>query len=128
MYFWNSLISLWCSNVAIPLCVLISVFNYTWIVFTHCHHQTQVQTVLHPQHDQHNQTISHETPLNMSRYRKAVASALRLQLVIFAHCLPHGLVEALFTHNGQSSLIFFVGQLTGTLVNVHLSLNSILRC
>ena len=59
-------------------------------------HQTQVQTVLHPQHDQHNQTISHETPLNMSRYRKAVASALWLRLALAACHMPHGLVEALF--------------------------------
>ena len=31
--------------------------------------------------------------------------------------LPHGVVEALFTHSERPSLIFFVRQLTGTLVN-----------
>ena len=79
--------------------------------------QTQVKTVLHPQYDQHNQTIFHETPLNMSRYRKAVASALWLQLALVACYKPLGVVEALFTQSGQPSLVFFVRQLTGILVS-----------
>ena len=79
--------------------------------------QTQVKTVLHPQYDQHNQTIFHETPLNMWRYRKAVASALWLQLALVACYKPLGVVEALFTQSGQPSLIFFVRQFTGTLVS-----------
>ena len=79
--------------------------------------QTQVKTVLHPQYDQHNQTTFHETPLNMSRYRKAVTSALWLQLALVACYKPLGVVEALFTQSVQPSLIFFVRQLTGTLVS-----------
>ena len=79
--------------------------------------QTQVKTVLHPQYDQHNKQIFHETPLNMSRYRKAVASALWLQLALVACSQPLGVVEALFTQSGQPSLIFFLRQLTGTLVS-----------
>ena len=75
--------------------------------------QTQVKTVLHPQYDQHNQTIFHETPLNMWRYRKAVASALWLQLALVACYKPLGVVEALFTQIGQPSLIFSVRQLQG---------------
>ena len=42
--------------------------------------------------------------------------------------LPHGVVEALFTHSERPSLIFFVRQLTGTLVNEHSSMNPILYC
>ena len=49
----------------------------------------------------------------MSRYRKAVASALWLQLALVACYKPLGVVEALFTQSGQPSLIFFVRQLKG---------------
>ena len=68
----------------------------------------QVQTILYPPYDQHNQIIPHETPLNTSRNRKAVASVLWPQLALVACYLSYGLVEALFTHSRQSSLIFFV--------------------
>ena len=88
IFFQNYLISLRCSYTAIPLCVLISVFSYTWIFFTLRHHQTHVQTELHAQYDQHNQKIPHITPSNMSGYRKAVASALWLQLALVACYLP----------------------------------------
>ena len=47
----------------------------------------------------------------MSRYRKAVASALWLQLALVACYKPLGVVEALFTQSGQPSLIFFVRQI-----------------
>ena len=53
----------------------------------------------------------------MWRYRKAVASALWLQLALVACYKPLGVVEALFTQSGQPSLIFFVRQFTGTLVS-----------
>ena len=49
----------------------------------------------------------------MWRYRKAVASALWLQLALVACYKPLGVVEALFTQSGQPSLIFFVRQLKG---------------
>ena len=75
--------------------------------------------------DQHNQIIPYETPLSTSRNRKAVTSVQWLQLALVACYLAHGLVKALFTHSRQSLLIFFVRQLTGTLVNLHSSPNSI---
>ena len=75
MSFLNVRIIRLCMIIAISLCLVISIFPYTKIFLTLLHHQIQVQDLQQP-----NQT----NPLNIARYRKAVSSALWLQLTLVA--------------------------------------------
>ncbi|XP_078352397.1 melanopsin-like [Oculina patagonica] len=120
MYFLNYRIILWCSYIAIPLCLLTSIFSYTKIFFTLRRHQAQVQGS--GQNQTRQERRSQTIPLNIARYKKAVFSALWLQLILVVCYLPHGIVEALFTHSDISSSVFLARQFTGTLVNLNSSL------
>jgi len=41
MWFWSSVITLWCGIIVTSQCLVTSVFSYTRIFFTFRHHQTQ---------------------------------------------------------------------------------------
>jgi len=117
----NRLITLWYGIILTSLCLVTSVFSYTKIFFTLRHHQHQVQD--HVQ--QPNQTYQ----LNIARYKKAVSTALWLQLALVACYLPYGVVAALVTNGGLSSTPFLCAwSYTTTLVFLNSSLNPILYC
>ncbi|XP_078347840.1 adenosine receptor A2b-like [Oculina patagonica] len=122
MYFWNYLITLWCGCVIISLCLTTSILSYTKIFVTLRHHKTQVQGNVHQQQ------ASQTTPVCIERYKKAVASALWLQLTMVFCYLPHGIVTALWGYNEMSSYVFFARQCTATLVYLNSALNPILYC
>ena len=103
----------------ISLCLVTSIFSYTKIFLNLRHHQKQVQDLQQP-----NQTI----PLNIARYRKAVSSALWLQLTLVACYLPLSIVTTLLIINGLFSSLFLAGCCTTTLVFLHSSLNPIFYC
>ena len=117
MAFWNSYIPLWFGTIGILLCVVISIFSYTKIFFTLRHHQNQVQ--------QPNQT----NQLNIARYKKAVSTAIWLQLALVACYLPYCVVAAWATNQSEPSLsLSYAWTSAVTLVLLNSSLNPILYC
>ena len=120
MYFWNLLITLLLIAIAESLCLLTSIISYTKIFLTLRRHQAQLQ-------DQSQQT-SQTSSLNIARYKKAVYSALWLQLTLVAFYLPQGMVSALVPTNELSSTVFLASHYTATLVFLNSSLNPILYC
>ena len=120
MYFWNLLITLLLIAIAESLCLLTSIISYTKIFLTLRRHQAQLQ-------DQSQQT-GQTSSLNIARYKKAVYSALWLQLTLVACYIPQGIVSALVPTNGLSSTVFLASNYTATLVFLNSSLNPILYC
>ena len=119
-YFWNVVIILFFIVVVVSLCLVTSTISYTKIFLTLRHHQAQLQD----QPQQPNQT----SPLNIARYKKAVYSAIWLQMTLFACYLPRAVVAALSTRSELSSFAFLAGKYTQTLVFLNSSLNPILYC
>ena len=105
-YFWNFLVTLRYITVVISLCLVSSIISYTKIFFTLRHRQAQLQD----QAQQPNQT----SPLNIARYKKAVSSALWLQMTLVACYLPHGIVVALWTNSEAYLSVFLARKYTIT--------------
>ena len=120
MYFWNFLIALWYAFGVVLLCLVTSIFSYTKIFFSLRHYQAQLQS--------QTQRPSQENPLNIARYKRAVSSAVWLQLTLVACYLPHGIVTALWTNNELFPSVFLATKYTVTLVFLNSSLNPILYC
>ena len=120
MLFWNNRITFWYGTIAIPLYLLISTFSYTKIFLALRQHQNQVQD--------HVQQPNQTNQLNIVRYKKAVASAIWLQLTLIACYLPYGIVQAFQANIGFSASCYNVWIYTGTLVYLNSSLNPILHC
>ena len=118
--FWSSQIFLWCGIIAASLCLVISSFSYTKIFITLRHHQNQVKD--------HVQQPNQTNQLNIARYKKAVSTAIWLQLALVACYLPHNIVSVLTSHSGLSSSLCYVWIYTTTLVYFNSSLNPILYC
>ncbi|XP_078374117.1 melanocortin receptor 4-like [Oculina patagonica] len=119
IYFWNDLITLWYGNIVASLCLVTSIFSYTKIFLNLRHHQNQVQDMQQP-----NQT----NQLNIARYRKAVSSALWLQLTLVACYLPSSTAVAFVTIVELSSSLYLAWCYTITLVFFNSSFNPILYC
>ena len=119
IYLWSVLIAFWYNIVVMSLCLVTSIFSYTKILLDLRHHQNQVQDLQQP-----NQT----NPLNIARYRKAVSSALWLQLTLVACYLPHSIMTVLVINNGLFSSVFLAWRYTYTLVYLNSTLNPILYC
>ena len=120
MYFWNPLITLWYSMITIALCLIISIFSYTKIFLTLRHHQNQVQG--------HVQQPNQTNQLNIARYKKAVSTAIWLQLTLVPCYLPNGIVHVLMIHGGLSASLYHATIYTTTLFFLNSSLNPILYC
>ena len=120
MFLWNPLVTQWFGIICIPLCLTISIFSYTKIFLTLRHHQNQVQD--------HVQQPNQTNQLNIARYRKAVSTAIWLQLTLVACYLPYGVVEASLPKIGLSASVYHVRSYTVTLVYLNSSLNPILYC
>ena len=120
MWLWSPSITYLYQIIAIPLCLAISIFSYTKIFFTLRHHQNQVQDLA----QQPNQT----NQLNIARYKKAVSTAIWLQMTLVACYLPYGVVTVLTTSGGRSSSVSNVWFYAVSLVYLNSSLNPILYC
>ena len=120
MWFWNPSITLWYGIIGIPLCLIISIFSYTKIFLILRHHNTQIQN--HAQ--QPNQTYQ----LNIARYKKAVSTAVWLQLTLIACYLPDGVASAFVAGGKQSSSVSYAWIYATTLVLSNSSINPILYC
>jgi len=125
MYFWNFSLLLWCVKIVIPLCLVTSFYCYTKIFLRLRHHENQVQWNVQ---EQQSQTI----PMNIARYKKAVSSALWLQLALVVCYLPYFAISAFnivaWTGNNLSSSIYLTWKFAATLVYLNSSLNPILYC
>ena len=100
------------SNISVS--GLTAVFSYTKIFFNLRHHQNQVQDYA--------QQPNPANQLNIARYKKAVSTAIWLQLTLVACYLPYGVVTALQAKSGVSSSFFYARIYTATLVFLNSSL------
>ena len=121
-YLWNPLITRWCGNIVILLSLVTSIFSYTKIFFTLRHNQLQVQN--HVSQVQPSQAV----PLNIARYRKAVSSALWVQITLVVCYMPYGIVIALTPSRGLPSSLYLARQFTVTFIYLNSSLNPLLYC
>ena len=122
MYLWNFVLMLWCDKKFIPLCLVTSIYCYTKTFLGLRHHQNQVQGNAQ---EQQSQTI----PMNIARYKKAVSSALWLQLTLVVCYLPYIILLAYITaRNNLSSSLFIVLEFSLALVYLNSSLNPVLYC
>ncbi|XP_022809628.1 melanocortin receptor 5-like [Stylophora pistillata] len=110
-------------GTSIPLCLIISLASYTKIFCTLRYHHTQV-------HDPVQHPPSQLKALNMARYRKAVHSALWVQLALIVCYAPSSIVLFLtIVHSGIfSSHLFVILQITNVLVYFNSTLNPFLYC
>ena len=115
-------ITLSCGIIVIPSCSVISIASYTKIFRTLRHNQAQVQ-------DRVQQQSSQTTALNMARYRKAVSSALWVQLALAVCYVPTFLVLlVLATRKTYSSHVVVIYAIANILMYFNSTLNPFLYC
>ena len=118
----HSRIIRWYSIIVIALCSVISIASYTKIFRTLRHHQAQVQ-------DHVQQQPSQTTALNMARYRKAVSSALWVQLTLAVCYVPKFKMLLVITYRKTySSHVVFIYGITTILTYFNTTLNPFLFC
>ena len=118
----HSRIIRWYSIIVIALCSVISIASYTKIFRTLRHHQAQVQ-------DHVQQQPSQETALNMERYRKALSSALWVQLALAVCYVPKFIILVVINHSKTySSRLVVIDSITTILVYFNSTLNPFLYC
>ena len=120
MFFWKPIITFWYSTVGIPLGLITSILFYTKIFLTLRNHQNQVQD--------HFQQPNQTHQLNIARYKKAVFTAIWLQLSLVVCYVPCGVVMALATSGGRSSSVYKAWYYVVSLVYLNSSINPILYC
>ena len=115
-------ITCWYGFVVTAFCLMISSASYTKIFRALSRHQTQIQ-------DHAQQHPSQPNALNIARYRKAVYSALWVQLALFVCYLPYCIVVILIAFSKISQTHLAVsGTLTLILVSFNSTLNPFLYC
>ena len=125
MHAHDSRITTWYTHITIPVCFVTSILSYTTIFWKLHRHEIQVRgNIIQPEQSSN----SSSGPLHISRYRKGVFSVMCLQLAVAVCYLPHGIITALWTYSGQSSVIIVLRQFTVTLVYVNSALNPLLYC
>ena len=118
--FWNPHILPWYQYIITALCLVTTIFAYTKISYTLRHNQIHVQN--HVAQGQPSQAI----PLNIARYRKAVYSALWVQVTMIVCYLPISIVAALTPQKGISLSVYRAWQFSVSLVYLNSSLNPLL--
>ena len=120
---WNILILLSYNYIGIALCLVTTTFAYTNIFCTLRHNQIHVQNHFAPR--QPNQEI----PLNITRYRKAVYSALWVLGTLGICYLPYNIAVFLTPKRGMPPLsIYLARKFTASMVFLNSSLNPLLYC
>ena len=122
IYVVHPFVTRWIGNVAIILCLIISIFSYSTIFFTLRNYQIKSQE--HVSQAPSPQAI----PLNMARYRKAVSSALWVEITLVVCYLPY-VVAVLLTPKRELSLPHYLARQFGvTVMHLNSSLNPLLYC
>ena len=115
-------ITCWYGFAVTAFCLMISSASYTKIFRALSRHQTQIQ-------DHGQQHPSQPIALNIARYRKAVNSALWVQLALFVCYLPYCIVVILTAFSKISQTHLTVSRtLTLILVSFNSTLNLFLYC
>lgn len=109
----------WNSYIGISLCLVTATFSF-FKIFHRLHHN-QNRVLVHVL-----QQPSQPVPLNMARYRKAVYSALWVQLASLVCYLPFVIVNAVLSDSRLSPSEFLVLQCAVTLIYLNSSLNPFL--
>ena len=118
----NYRIALWYRIITIPSCLVISVASYTKIFRALSRHQAQIQDHVQRQPSQPN-------ALNMARYRKAVYSALWVQLALVVCYVPRFTVEIMISLSTKRfSNLFILHGMANVLVFFNSTLNPFLYC
>ena len=115
----NNSITFWYSLIGIPFCLLISIAAYTKIFRALRHHQIQ---------DHAQQQPSHPNAMNMARYRKAVYSALWVQLALVVCYIPLFTLRIVISSTKQSSNLLIFLRIANILVYFNSTLNPLLYC
>ena len=120
--FLNRLIYLLSLYIGTAFCLVTTICAYTKIFMSLRHNQIHVQNhVVQGQSSQAN-------TLNIARYRKAVYSALWVQVTLVICYLPYGIAVALTPQRGMPLSTYLARGFTGTLVYLNSSLNPFLYC
>ena len=119
-YIWNPQLLSLLLYIHLSFCLSIIIFSYMKIFFTLRHYQIQVTVA----QEQPRQAI----PLNIARYRKAVYSALWVQVTLFICYLPFGITQALTESVKVSSSFYLAKTFSFTLVFLNSALNPFLYC
>ena len=115
-------IAVWCKITVIASCSVISIASYTKIFRTLRRHQAEVQ-------DHVQQQPGQATALNMARYRKAVNSALWVQLALAVCYVPKFIVLLMITYRKTfSSHLVVIVTIANILMNFNSTLNPFLYC
>ena len=118
----NFRITFWGTLVSISSCLVISIASYTKIFRALNHHQAQTQ-------DFAQQPPSQPNVLNMARYRKAVYSALWVQLALVVCYVPRFTVEIMISLSTKRfSNLFILHGMANVLVFFNSTLNPFLYC
>ena len=119
-YFWDIRILVLWGKISVPLCLVVSVISYTKIFVTLLHNHIQVQ-------DRSFQgQLLQTTLLNKARYRKAVSSALWVQLVLVFCYFPYTIAEAVTPQRGIPLSGYLAREFTKTLIFLNSSLNPLI--
>ena len=123
-YIWNPQLLLLFLYIHLCFCLSIIIFSYMKIFFMLRHYQIQAE--INVAQEQPRQAI----PLNIARYRKAVYSALWVQVTLFICYLPFVIIEALtdLTSVKLSSSVYLVKTFSFTFVFLNSALNPFLYC
>ena len=122
MYFVNPRIVFWYINIIVILCIATSVFSYTKIFLILRHNQ--IHALGHLFQGQPSQAIS----MSNARHRKAVSSALWVQIVLAVCYLPYCIIIFSTPQGGFPLSFYLARQYAYTLIYVNSSLNPLLYC
>ena len=115
-------ITIWCTFIISLFCLVTSTASYTKIFRALSHHQAQIQ-------DYAQQQPSQPNALNMARYRKAVYSALWVQLALVVCYVPRFTVEIMISLSTKRfSNLFILHGMANVLVFFNSTLNPFLYC
>ena len=119
-YFWDIRILLLWGKISVPLCLVVSGISYTKIFVTLRHNHIQVQ-------DRSFQgQLQQTTLLNKARYRKAVSSALWVQLVLAFCYFPYIIAQAVTSQKGMPLSGYLAREFTKTLIFLNSSLTPLI--
>ena len=120
--FLNILIVSLYVHIGTAFCLVTTICAYTKIFMSLRHNQ------IHGQNHVVQGQSSQANTLNKARYRKAVYSALWVQVTLVICYLPYGIAVALTPQRGMPLSTYLALQFTGTLVFLNSSLNPFLYC
>ena len=119
VFFTYYQISAWYGHIFIALCLVTSTFSYAKIYQTLHQHRIQIQ------HHVHRDQLANRAipPLNIARYKKAVSTAMWIQLILAVCYIPQAIVTVFFTQKGLTSPVYIARQYGQTLIFLNSSLN-----